>query len=147
MLINRRGLVFVGQRRNMTGPAWQMPQGGIDRDETPAQAARRELQEETGIERAEILAESERWHSYDLPEHLIREVWGGAFRGQTQKWLLLLFGGDDADIDLGGEEGEFSSWRWLPTGQLPHLIVPFKRPIYEAVLAEFGPLIEGVVQL
>ncbi|HJP20009.1 MAG TPA: RNA pyrophosphohydrolase [Alphaproteobacteria bacterium] len=144
MVVNLQGLVFVGQRRNMTTPAWQMPQGGIDPGESPAQAAERELREETGIKRAEILAESRRWHSYDLPDHLIGKVWGGAFRGQTQKWLLLQFSGDDAEIDLGGEEGEFASWRWLPPAQLPQLIVPFKRPIYEAVLAEFAPLIEDL---
>ena len=146
MLINRRGLVFVGQRRNMATPAWQMPQGGIDEGETPADAARRELHEETGAEHAEILAESRQWHSYDLPRHLVGEIWGGAFRGQTQKWFLLLFGGDDTDIDLGGEEGEFSAWRWLEPAQLAQMIVPFKRPIYEAVLAEFAPLIDGVVR-
>ncbi len=146
MLVNRRGLVFVGQRRHMTTPAWKMPQGGIDPGESPADAARRELREETGAEHAEILAESRQWHSYDLPQPLIGKVWGGAFRGQTQKWFLLLFQGADSDFELGGEEGEFASWRWLDPAQLTQMIVPFKRPIYQAVLAEFKPLIDTLVK-
>jgi putative (di)nucleoside polyphosphate hydrolase len=117
--------------------AWQMPQGGIDPGETPAQAALRELREEVGCGKAEILAESREWHHYDVPAEIAGRMWGGAFRGQRQKWFAMRFLGDDADIDIATEHREFDAWRWATATELPGLIVPFKRAIYVAVLDEF----------
>lgn len=142
MLVNAAGQVFVAQRLDTPG-AWQMPQGGIDEGETPTVAALRELKEEIGTDRAEILAETTDWLRYDLPDHLVGKVWKGRFRGQTQKWLLARFVGTDADIDLATDHPEFDAWRWIAPDDLPGLIVPFKRPIYEAVLAEFRPRLEA----
>ena len=138
MLVNPRGLVFVGSRIDREADeAWQMPQGGIDPGEDLRAAARRELYEETGVEKAEIVAESAGWLNYDLPPHLVGKALKGRYRGQTQKWFLARFLGDDADIRLDLHEPEFEAWRWVEPAELPRLIVPFKKALYEAVVAEF----------
>jgi putative (di)nucleoside polyphosphate hydrolase len=118
-------------------PAWQMPQGGIDAGETPMQAALRELREETGTDKAEIIAETRDWLSYDLPDPIRATAWGGRYRGQKQKWFLMRFEGNDIDIDLTCHEAEFDAWRWVMPAELPRLIVDFKRPVYVALLEEF----------
>lgn len=141
LLLNRDGLVFVAQRIDTPGAAWQMPQGGIDPGETPRAAALRELKEETGTDRAELLAEGRSWLTYDLPAELRAKVWKGRYKGQCQKWFVLRFLGDDGDIDLEGETPEFSAWRWVSPDQLPALIVDFKRPLYEAILEEFAEVL------
>ncbi|MFI4989244.1 MAG: RNA pyrophosphohydrolase [Alphaproteobacteria bacterium] len=138
MLVNREGLVLVAERIGAPG-TWQMPQGGIDAGETPAHAAMRELKEEIGTDKAEILAESRGWLAYDVPQPLRERVWGGRYRGQRQKWFLCRFLGADADVDLEHHHHpEFSSWRWSEPALLPGLVVPFKRALYQAVLAEFS---------
>ena len=143
MLLNRAGLVFVARRIDMPSEAWQMPQGGIDKGESPREAAMRELHEEIGTDKAKIVAESKTWLTYDLPADLIPKIWGGRFRGQTQKWFLLRFTGKDSDIDIETEHPEFLDWKWAKASDLPRLIVPFKRKLYEDLVAEFGPLIEA----
>lgn len=142
MLVGNDDRVFVARRIDMPSEAWQMPQGGIDEGETPRQAAMRELREEIGTDKAEILAESPAWRDYDLPDELLGKIWGGRYRGQTQKWFLLRFTGTDADIDIDTEEPEFLAWQWAEMARVPDLIVPFKRSIYRDVVAEFAPLIE-----
>lgn len=142
MLLNARGQVFVAQRVDVRGAAWQMPQGGIDEGESPRQAAMRELKEEIGTDSAEIVAESTHWHRYDLPAHLIPKVWGGKYRGQTQKWFALQFTGDDAEIDLEAHEQEFQAWCWADVDKLPSMIVPFKRDVYDQVIEEFRPVVD-----
>jgi putative (di)nucleoside polyphosphate hydrolase len=138
MLLNRAGKVFVARRIDMpTMPAWQMPQGGIDPGETPLQAAWRELKEETGTDKAELLGESRGWLQYDLPADLARGVWGGRYRGQRQKWFAMRFTGTDADIDLETEHPEFDTWKWIRPERLPEVIVPFKRQLYIDILSEF----------
>lgn len=139
MLLNKQGRVFVAKRIDMTSEAWQMPQGGIDEGEDPRGAALRELKEEVGTDNATILGESAGWYDYDLPEDLIPKVWGGRYRGQTQKWFVLRLNGNDHDIDImsGGEHAEFSEWKWVDITQLPEIIVPFKRELYAALVEEF----------
>ncbi|SFD89225.1 putative (di)nucleoside polyphosphate hydrolase [Sulfitobacter brevis] len=139
MLINAEGEVFVGQRRDRDQDAWQMPQGGVEKDEDPAEAALRELEEETGVARdlVEVVAETATWLPYDLPHDLVPRIWKGRFRGQEQKWYLMRFQGRDDQVNIETEHPEFSQWRWLPHGQLVAGIVPFKRAVYEAVLTEF----------
>jgi putative (di)nucleoside polyphosphate hydrolase len=141
MLINDAGLLFVGERAGPLVNAWQMPQGGIDPGEDPRTAARRELHEEVGTDRAELIAESRRWYAYDLPPELIPARWGGRYRGQSQKWFGFRFTGTDRDIDIAGHEPEFVRWRWAPPDEVLELAVAFKRPIYRAVLEEFGDLV------
>ena len=138
MLLNPRREVFVAQRLDMPSDAWQMPQGGIDKGETPRQAALRELEEEIGTAKATIRAESHGWLSYDLPAELVPRLWGGRYRGQRQKWFLLDFTGRDSDIDIATQHPEFSRWQWVPAPRVLELIVPFKRGLYAQVLEEFA---------
>lgn len=141
MLLNRDGLVFVGQRVDYPGEAWQMPQGGIDRGESPRDAAFRELKEEVGTDHAEVLAESRRWFEYDLPAEVSGRLWRGRYRGQRQKWFVMRFLGEDRDIDIAAHHPEFSAWKWVPAADLPILIVPFKRQLYRDLLDEFAAVI------
>ena len=141
MLLNRDGKVFVGQRLDNVLEAWQMPQGGIDPGEDALAAATRELWEETGItaDKVTLIAEAPQEFYYDLPPEMIGKVWKGKYRGQRQKWFLYRFTGEDTDINLATEHPEFISWRWVDPHELPKLIVPFKRQLYEDVLAAFRP--------
>ncbi len=140
LLLDRRGGIFVGQRADMSRPAWQMPQGGIDPGETPLQAARRELYEEVGIDQVELLAESRYWRSYDLPPGLAARMWKGRYKGQTQRWFAFRFPGTDADIDIDRPPREFVAWRWTDPEDLLRRIVPFKRDVYLSVVDEFRHL-------
>ena len=142
MLIDGRGMIFAAKRLDSPVPAWQMPQGGIDEGEDPRRAALRELEEETGVAPAlvQVLAETPDWLEYDLPPELMGKMWKGRFRGQKQKWYLLRYLGRDDQIDLEQEHHEFSEWRWADIDELVDLIVPFKRPVYEQVVAEFRAL-------
>jgi putative (di)nucleoside polyphosphate hydrolase len=149
MVLDRAGRVFVGRRSD--GPehvdathAWQMPQGGVDPGEDPWQAALRELHEETNIRSVERLDEIGDWLTYDLPPEIIGQAWKGKYRGQKQKWYALRFVGDEREIDIahpaGGHKPEFLAWRWEPMANLPALVIPFKRKVYEQVVAAFGHL-------
>lgn len=139
MLVNAQGHVFVGQRIDNPGPAWQMPQGGVDAGEDPREAALRELWEETGItaDKVRVEAESAGWIPYDLPHDLVPRIWKGRFRGQEQKWFFMRFQGVDGDVNIETEHPEFSQWRWLAPQDLVANIVPFKREVYARVLQEF----------
>jgi len=151
MILNGAGLVWVGRRiarpdGEMAGrpQLWQMPQGGIDGDEEPLQAARREIFEETGMESLKLIAEAPAWIDYDLPPDLVGVVWKGKYRGQTQKWFAFRFHGHESEIRInpppGGHEPEFDAWDWKPMQDLSGLIVPFKRKVYEDVVATFRHL-------
>lgn len=140
MVLNAQGAVFVGQRNDRDGEAWQMPQGGVDKGEAPQDAAFRELWEETGItpDLVEVIAESEHWLPYDLPHKIVPKLWKGRYRGQEQKWFLLRFLGQDDQVNIVTEHPEFTVWRWQPADQLVDHIVPFKRDVYRLVLKEFA---------
>ncbi len=139
MLVNAAGHAFVGQRIDSETPAWQMPQGGIDAGETPKDAALRELEEETGVtpDLVTVEAETEGWLSYDLPHDIVPKIWKGKFKGQEQKWFLLRFHGRDDQVRIDTDHPEFSKWCWLPAEEVLDQIVPFKRPVYEQVIAAF----------
>ena len=146
-VLDRSGRVLIGRR--VEGPehvdeahAWQMPQGGIEPGETPAEAALRELKEEIGTDKAEVLREMDEWLAYDLPSHLLGVALHGRYRGQKQKWYAFRFAGPESEIDIehpaGGHEPEFVEYRWEPMANLPNLVVPFKRTVYERVAREFS---------
>ena len=145
MLLNRDGKVWVGRRVDGSD-GWQMPQGGIDAGEDPSTAARREMLEEIGTDKAEIIHESADWYRYDLPPDLIGKVWKGKYRGQQQKWVVMRFTGRDEDIVLTTDHPEFLEWRWVSPEMLPDLVVPFKRDVYTAVLHDLLPVIGSVSQ-
>jgi len=145
MLVNAEGRVFVGKRiDSKEGDAWQMPQGGIDEGEDLHPAALRELHEETGVtpDLVTIIAESREEYLYDLPDELLGKLWGGRYRGQRQRWLLLRFNGEDHQVRLDAHaHPEFLAWKWVEAEQLPDLIVPFKKRVYRQVVEEFRALI------
>lgn len=141
MLVNPRGQIFVGQRKDRDTAAWQMPQGGVDPGEKTLDAAKRELWEETGVVESLITveAESQALIRYDLPAEIVPKIWKGRYRGQEQKWFLFRFHGRDSDINIATGHPEFTQWKWMPKHDLVDNIVPFKREVYAQVLAEFAP--------
>ena len=145
MLVNAEGKVFVGKRiDNREGDWWQMPQGGIDDGEGPADALLRELGEETGArpEHVEVLGRLPAELFYDLPDELKGKLWGGCYLGQRQTWYLARFTGTDADIDIAAHDPpEFCEWKWVDPELLPELIVPFKRQVYQTVVNGFRDLL------
>ena len=140
MLLNREGKAFVAQRLDSTLEAWQMPQGGLDKGEEAEAGAFRELEEETGIPRrlVEIIARCPVELTYDLPDDLVGKMWQGKWRGQRQTWFLMRFLGTDEDVNLETPEPEFRAWRWAEPAELPAMIVPFKKELYERLLEVFG---------
>lgn len=141
VLFNEDGLVFVARRIDTSVDAWQLPQGGVKSGEKRRVAVLRELAEEIGTDKVEIIAKSSRKRCYDLPEDLADKVWRGRYRGQKQRWFALRFAGTDKDIDLAASDHpEFDSWRWVPLGDIPALAIWFKQEIYREIVAEFGHL-------
>ena len=140
MLLNRDGKVFVGQRFDTTVEAWQMPQGGIDDGEDAEAAAIRELGEETGVapDKVALIAVAPHELFYDLPADLVGKVWKGKWRGQRQRWFLFRFLGEDKDVNIATAHPEFRTWRWIEPAELPRIIVPFKKALYEQVLEAFA---------
>ena len=154
LVLDRQGRVFIGRRLDGEEGTdethvWQMPQGGVDPDEDPWRAALRELYEETNIRSVERLGEIADWLSYDIPQELLGRAWRGRYRGQRQKWFALRFTGDEREIDVvrpagGKHEPEFSAWRWEPIDNLPGLVIPFKRKVYEQIVDAFRDLARPV---
>jgi putative (di)nucleoside polyphosphate hydrolase len=141
MLIGPGRRIFVGRRAGQAD-AWQMPQGGIDARESAVEAACRELWEEVGTTKALLLRESVQWLTYDVPEAQRPLHWKGRWHGQAQKWFALGYTGRDSDIDIASHDREFDAWQWMGAADMLDRIVPFKRPVYEAVLKEFADLVK-----
>ena len=141
-LLNNNGLVFAGRRIDSRAEAWQMPQGGIDAGESPLQACMREMREEIGTNTAELISQHDDWLYYDIPLPLADRLWQGRYKGQKQKWMALRFTGDDSEINIATEEPEFCEWKWLLPHDLVDLAVPFKRDVYQNVLAAFAPYLK-----
>ncbi|TPW26521.1 RNA pyrophosphohydrolase [Pararhizobium mangrovi] len=151
MVLNGEGEVWVGHRKveiddenDGSQMLWQMPQGGIDEGEEPLQAAYRELYEETGMRSVTLVGEAPDWLTYELPDTVLGTALKGRYRGQKQRWFAFRFEGEESEIAVNpppdGHPTEFDSWSWTPMRRVPELIVPFKRPVYEEVVAVFAPL-------
>lgn len=146
MLFNGRGQVWTGRRLpkwvgDRSAYVWQMPQGGLMAGEDPLDAAYRELEEETGIRSAEVVAELSQWLTYELPPHLMGVALKGRYRGQQQRWFAMRFFGDDSEIDIrprNGGKAEFDRWKWRPIGEITEMAVEFKRPVYAELVRVFS---------
>ena len=138
IVLNQNNEVFVGKRKDNPIDKWQMPQGGIDKNESPYNAMRRELFEETSITSIEVLKEIEKWLEYELPPNLLGKIWKGKFRGQKQKWFIVKFIGNDNEINLNTKHPEFIEWRWIDYKSLPNVIVDFKKEVYESLKVELS---------
>ena len=138
VVINDEKKIFIGQRLDKDQASWQMPQGGIDENETPEETCIRELAEETGIVgNYKILDKTQKWYSYDLPKNLQKRLWRGKYKGQIQQWFIISFFGKDSEINIKTKYPEFKNWKWAYKEELMGLIVPFKKELYENTFAEF----------
>ena len=135
-VLNSKNQVFVGKRKDNPFDKWQMPQGGIDPNETPSVAMKRELEEETSIKNFKFLKEFNQWLEYELPENLIGKIWKGKYRGQKQKWFIVRFTGEESEININTKHPEFIEWKWIDMDFLPDLIVNFKKHVYRNILIE-----------
>ena len=133
ILLDKKNEVFVGKRIDNPENYWQMPQGGLDKNETFLQAAKRELEEETGIKRKRIIKEIEEWFIYDLPKNLLGKIWQGKYRGQKQKWFVMKFYGKNEEINIKTQNPEFLEWKWIKVSELPKVAVSFKFNIYKKI--------------
>jgi len=144
-LFNREGKVFVGRRIDGHKDIWQLPQGGIEQNEEPKEAAIRELKEEIGTSNITIIGEITEWLYYDIPKNLIDKIWDGKYRGQKQKWFAGRFLGDDAEINpIKVENPEFDIWKWVSLCDMTKNIVPFKQDVYKKIIFEFSTFAKKV---
>ena len=138
MILNTHKEILVGRRLDHPSGYWQMPQGGIDDNENPKEAVWREMLEEIGTNKAELIKISNQWINYDIPSETLKTLpWGDIYIGQTQKWFAFLFLGEDNDINVGTDNPEFSEWKWTRMDSIVDSIVPFKRDVYAKILKEF----------
>ena len=142
IVLNEHNKVLVGKRKDNPIDKWQMPQGGVDKNEDLYSAMRRELYEETSITSFKLIREIERWLTYELPANLKGKIWKGKFRGQKQKWYILRFTGDDKEINVKTKNPEFIDWKWIKIEELPQSIVDFKKKVYEDLVEEINKTID-----
>jgi len=141
IVLNYKNQVFVGKRKDNPIDKWQMPQGGVDKNENLLTAMKRELYEETSIKNIKILKELDEWFEYELPKNLLGIIWKGKFRGQKQKWFVVRFVGKESEINLKTKHPEFIEWKWIKMNDLPKVIVDFKKDVYEKLLMELKKFI------
>ncbi len=138
IVLNNDNRVLVGKRKDNPIDKWQMPQGGINKNETPLNAMKRELAEETSIINIELLKEIDNWLEYELPPHLLGKIWKGKYRGQKQKWFIVKFTGNENEINLNTKYPEFIEWKWIDYNLLPEVIVDFKKEVYKKLKIELN---------
>tara|TARA_B100001750_G_scaffold22536_1_gene15091 strand:+ start:178 stop:654 length:477 start_codon:yes stop_codon:yes gene_type:complete len=140
VLLNNQNNIFVGRRIDNPKNSWQMPQGGVDQNENFLQAAKRELEEETGIKSVKLIKELDGWFQYDLPKYLLGKLWKGKYRGQKQKWFVMKFLGQQDEINVNTKNPEFLDWKWVELSKLPDIAVHFKVEIYKKIKKELSSL-------
>ena len=140
VLLNKKNKVFVGKRIDNPENFWQMPQGGVDKNENLLEAAKRELEEETGVKSVELVKELKEWLQYDLPKNLLGKIWEGKYRGQNQKWFIMNFTGKDDEINIKTKNPEFLDWKWIKISELPKIAVNFKIELYKKIKGELESL-------
>tara|TARA_Y100000590_G_scaffold464253_1_gene633245 strand:- start:730 stop:1203 length:474 start_codon:yes stop_codon:yes gene_type:complete len=140
VLLNHQNKIFVGKRIDNPANFWQMPQGGVDKNENFLEAAKRELEEETSIKSVKLVKELDDWLEYNLPENLLGKIWQGKYRGQKQKWFIMKFLGTDEEININTKKPEFLSWKWVDTLTLPNIAVSFKTDVYKRLKKEIDSL-------
>ena len=140
VLLNHENKVFVGKRIDNPANSWQMPQGGVDKNEDFLQAAKRELEEETGIKSVKLIKELDGWLNYDLPKNLLGKLWNGKYRGQKQKWFVMKFLGKTDEINVKTKNPEFFDWKWIKPSELTKIVVNFKVDIYKKIKEELSSL-------
>ena len=133
VVLNKDNKVFVAKRIDNPKNFWQMPQGGVDKNENYLSAAYRELEEETSIKSVELISELDGLITYDLPDHLLGIIWKGKYKGQTQKWYLMRFTGNEEEINIKTKHPEFLEWKWVELDQITDLVVKFKLELYKEV--------------
>ena len=136
VLLNKENKVFVARRIDNPKNFWQMPQGGVDKNEDYLSAALRELKEETSIQSVKLLKEIDDMTSYELPNHLLGIIWKGRYRGQKQKWFLMKFNGKDSEINLNTAHPEFLDWKWIEINKITETVVKFKLDVYKKIQEE-----------
>ena len=136
ILLNSKNKVFVGKRIDNPNKYWQMPQGGVDKNENYLEAAHRELEEETSIINTKLLKEIDKWFTYELPDGLIEKVWKGKYKGQKQKWFIMRFVGNEEEINIKTKKPEFKEWKWIDINQLTNIVVKFKVELYKEIVRE-----------
>ena len=141
IVLNNKNKVFVGKRKDNPVNKWQMPQGGVDKNESSLIAIKRELDEETSIKNIKILKEIDGWFEYELPKNLLGIVWKGKFRGQKQKWFIVRFTGEESEINLKTKHPEFIEWKWVEVDDLTKVIVDFKKGVYKKLVVELKKFI------
>jgi len=143
VLLNDNNEVFVGKRIDNPKDFWQMPQGGVDKNENFLDAAKRELKEETGIKNVKLIKEIEGWFAYDLPKNLLGKIWKGKYRGQKQKWFIMKFLGNNNEININTKKPEFLKWKWINSSKLPEVAVNFKINIYKKISKELSTFVKN----
>ena len=141
VLLNSENKIFVGKRIDNPVNSWQMPQGGVDKNENLLNAAFRELREETGVKNVKLIKEIDTWLTYDLPKNLLGKLWNGKYRGQRQRWFVMRFIGKDEEVNVKTKNAEFKEWKWIAVDQLTNVAVDFKLQIYKKISEELNTLI------
>ena len=142
ILLNSNNQVFVGKRIDNPANFWQMPQGGVNKNEDLMYAANRELKEETGVESTKFIKEIDNWLTYELPKNLLGKIWKGKYRGQKQKWFIMKFIGNENEINIKTKNAEFKDWKWIDVNQLLNVVVSFKLDVYKSLVKELNILLD-----
>ena len=141
ILLNSENKVFVGKRIDNPVNFWQLPQGGVNKNENLLSAANRELKEETGVKSVKLIKEIDNWLSYELPKNLLGKIWKGKYRGQKQKWFIMRFIGREEEINIRTKNAEFKDWKWIDVNQLLNVVVSFKLNVYKSIVKELNILL------